>query len=107
MELKNIGSSINFDSLLKLGYAVIDARYCDYEITKEQYKFVIARVSSDRDTFYRDMIKTYYPQFNQEKDIYEMWLNILQHKIAMSRILRRDVSIKVAVYDYLETNSIS
>ena len=103
MEPKNIESSINFDSLLKLGYAVVDARYCEYEVTKEQYKFVIARVTTDRDTFYRDMIKTYYPQFNQERDIYEMWINILQHKIAMSRILKRDVSIKVAVFDYLET----
>jgi len=103
LETKSISASINFDSLLKLGFAVIDARYCDYEVTKEQYKLVIARVNSDRDTFYRDMMKIYYPSFSQEKEIYDVWCKILEHKIKMSKILKRDVSIKVAVYDYLET----
>lgn len=104
MEKKSISSSINFDSLLKLGFAVIDARFCDYEVTKEHYKLVITRVTSDRDNFYRDMIKVYYPQIQFDKDIYELWSSILEHKISMSKILKRDVSIKVAVFDYLETS---
>lgn len=103
METKNIRESINFESLLKVGFAVIDARYGEYEVTKEPYKFVVVRVNTDRDTFYRDMLKTYCPQMSQEKDIYDLWSNILEHKISMSQILKRDVSIKVAVYDYVET----
>lgn len=104
MEKKDIGSIVNFESLLKLGYAVIDARYCDYDVTNEYYKLVIVRVTSDRDNFYKEMLKSYYPKFEMEKNIYEIWTAILEHKIAMSEVLNRDVSIKVAVFDYLETS---
>ncbi len=104
MENKGIESAINFESLLKLGFAVIDARYFDYDITNEPYKLVITRVTTDRDDFYRDMLKSYFPKFEVEKNIYEVWTAILEHKISMSKVLNRDVSIKVAVYDYLETS---
>ncbi|MCB5230433.1 MAG: hypothetical protein WCX83_01145 [Candidatus Cloacimonas sp.] len=99
-----IFSAISYENLLKLGYGVIDARYCEYDITKEPYKFVIVKIGTDRDSFYIDMMKKYYPSFDLEKEIYEVWSNILAHKIKMSQILKRDISIKVAVYDYFESN---
>ena len=103
MNSEAILSAINYENLLKLGYGVVDARFCDYDVTKEPYKFVIVKVGSDRDSFYVDMLKRYYPNFDLEKEIYEVWSKILAHKIKMSNILKRDISIKVAVYDYFES----
>ena len=94
---------VNFDNLLKLGFAVIDARYCDYEVSKERYKFVVIRVDGDRDSFYLDMFRKYIPDFKTEKNIYEIWSSILSHKINMSKVLGRDISIKVAIFDFMET----
>jgi hypothetical protein len=102
---EEILSTINFDNLLKLGYAVIDARYCDYEITDNGYKFVIVRVEGDRDNFYLEMMKSYLPSYQPGKDIYEVWSKVLAHKIAMSEILKRDISIKVAFHDFWEINN--
>ncbi len=103
MSSEEIMSVISFDNLLKLGFAVIDARYCQYEVSKDKYKFVVIRIEGDRETFYLDMLKKYIPDFKTEKNIYEIWSNILAHKISMSKVLNRDISIKVALFDYLET----
>jgi len=101
---EEILSIINFDNLLKLGFAVIDARYCDYEVSKEKYKFVVIRVNGDRDSFYFEMFKKYIPDFKTDKNIYELWSSILSHKINMSKVLNRDISIKVALFDFLAAN---
>jgi hypothetical protein len=97
-ELQN--EQINFENLLKQGYAVIDSRYINYDICPNTTsKYVIIKVSS-RDTFYQDMLKQYFGVEVKEKDIYSLWQNILDHKLKMSAVLERDVSIKVAAYDY-------
>jgi len=96
--------NINFDSLLKLGYGIIDIRVKDYEITNDKAKYVIARIEGDRDTFYSDMLKFYLGKELVDKNVYELWVKILKHKINMSDDLKRDVSIKVAAIDYLENN---
>jgi len=36
-------------------------------------------------------------------EIYEIWTEILIHKIKMSQVLNRDIAIKVAALDYIET----
>ncbi len=105
MSSEEILSTLNFDNLLKLGYAVIDARFCDYEINKNTYKFVIVRIDGDRNTYYLDMLKSYNPAMKLEKNVYELWSKILSHKISMSKILNRDISIKVALFDYLEMSN--
>jgi hypothetical protein len=94
---------INFDSLLKQGFAVIDVRFKDYEITEDAYKYVIIRVERDRESFYPDMIKMYLGKEIEDKNIYELWINILQHKLSMSKLLGRDISVKVAALDFIET----
>lgn len=94
---------INFESLLKQGYAVIDVRYRDYEITDETFKYVIAPVEGDRDEFYPNMLRHYTKTEVKDKDVYEIWVAVLKHKLAMSDMLGRDVSIKVAAMDYLES----
>ena len=103
MSSEEILSAVDFENLLKLGFAVIDARFCDYDVSKDKYKFVVIRVDGDRESFYQDMFKKYIPDFKTEKSVYELWSNILAHKIAMSRVLNRDISIKVALFDYIET----
>ncbi len=50
---------VNFENLLKLGYAVVDIRFKDYAVCGDTQKLVIARVDSDRDDFYQDMLKLY------------------------------------------------
>jgi len=100
---EEILATINYENLLKLGFGVIDVRYCDYEITNEKYKFVIIRLDSNRENFYLDMFKRYIPDFKPDKEIFELWSRILAHKISMCEVLQRDISIKVALYDYLET----
>ena len=95
--------NINFDSLLKLGFAVIDIRCKDYEITKETFKYVIAFVEHDREDFYKNMIKEYLGKEFKGKDIYDMWIKILKHKIKLSRKLDRDISITVAALDLIES----
>jgi hypothetical protein len=94
---------INFDSLLKQGFAVIDVRFKDYEISEDAYKYVIIRVERDRESFYADMIKMYLGAEQEEKNIYSLWINILQHKLSMSKLLGRDISVKVAALDFIET----
>ena len=103
--IENIDTNINinFDSLLKLGFAVVDIRYKDYEITKETFKYVIAFVEHDRDEFYKNMIKEYLGKEFKGKDIYDIWIKILKHKIELSRKLDRDISIKVAALDFIES----
>ena len=95
-----ISDQINFENLLKQGYAIIDTRYNNYEVSPNtSAKYVIIRVNN-RDTFYQDMLKHYFGTEIKEKDIYALWQNILEHKLKMSSVLRRDVSIKVAALDY-------
>jgi hypothetical protein len=94
---------INFESLLKQGLALIDVRYKDYEITKETFKYVVAFIDTDRDSFYYDMLKNYLKRDIADKNIYELWVRILRHKLQMSESLDRDISIKVATLDYAET----
>jgi len=95
--------AFSFENLLKLGYAVIDVRYRDYEIANENYKLVITQVDTDREQFYPNMIKFYIGVEVKDRNIYEMWIKILKHKLKMSEILHRDISIKVAALDYFET----
>lgn len=101
--LNNIELQINFENLLKLGYAVIDVRFKDYDLCNDSQKLVIARVDSDRDEFYQDMLKLYTGIEFKSSELYETWTEILLHKIRMSRILNRDIAIKVAALDYSET----
>lgn len=96
--------NINFDALLKQGYAVIDVRYKDYEIVPEGFKYVIILVDRDREDFYADMLKNYLGHDLNGNNIYDTWLAILKHKLKMSAMLKRDISIKVATLDYLESN---
>ncbi|MCB5295773.1 MAG: hypothetical protein RBQ67_04480 [Candidatus Cloacimonadaceae bacterium] len=101
--LNNVELQINFDNLLKLGYAVIDVRFKDYDLCGDTQKLVIARVDSDRDEFYQDMLKLYTGQEFKSGEIYEIWTEILLHKVKMSQVLGRDIAIKVAALDYIET----
>jgi cytidylate kinase len=95
-----INDHINFENLLKHGYAVIDSRFMQYEVCPPATsKYVIIKVSN-RDTFYQEMFKQYFGIDVKEKDIYAIWQNILDHKLKMSNVLARDVSIKVAALDY-------
>lgn len=93
---------INYDSLLKQGLAVIDVRYKDYEVTNELFKYVISKIEGDRDDFYPSMIKHYTGRELKDRNVYDIWTNILKHKMSMSSMLKRDVSIKVAAMDYME-----
>ena len=101
--LNNEELQINFENLLKLGYAVIDVRYKDYDLCADSHKLVITRVDSDRDEFYQDMLKLYTGLEFKSGEIYDIWTEILMHKIKMSRVLGRDIAIKVASLDYIET----
>jgi hypothetical protein len=94
---------INFENLLKLGYAVVDVRYKDYDVLSDSQKLVIARVDSDRDEFYPAMLKQYTSVDFKSNEIYEVWTDVLRHKIKMSNVLNRDISIKVAALDFIET----
>jgi hypothetical protein len=94
---------INYENLLKLGYVVVDIRYKEYDVCPETPKLVIARVDSDRDDFYQDMLKLYTGIEFKPNDMYEIWTDILKHKIKMSMVLNRDIAIKVAALDYIET----
>jgi len=94
---------ISFDNLLKMGYAVIDVRYKDYEITSEAFKYIITRVDTDRDQFYMNMIKLYTSLEVKQAEVFELWIEILKHKIEMSKVLNRDIAIRVASLDYVET----
>lgn len=100
-EMENL--QINYENLLKMGYAVVDARYKDYDICNDTLKLVIARVDMDRDEFYLDMLKQYTSIEFKPNEIFEIWTDILMHKIRMSRVLNRDIAIKVAALDYIET----
>ena len=95
--------NINFDGLLKLGFAVVDIRCKDYEITKETFKYVITFIEHDREEFYQNMIKEYLGKEFKGKDIYDIWIKILKHKIELSRKLDRDISITVAALDFIES----
>ena len=95
--------NINFDGLLKLGFAVIDIRCKDYEIVNKTFKYVIAFIEYDREEFYKNMIKEYLGKEFNDKDIYDIWIKILKHKIKLSRKLDRDISIKVAALDFIES----
>jgi hypothetical protein len=103
-EIKN-SININFDSLLKQGFAVIDVRYRDYEITNETFKYVIIQVERDREVFYSSMLKHYLGREVEEKNIYDLWVKIMAHKLKMSKMLSRDISIKVAALDFVESDS--
>jgi hypothetical protein len=94
---------INFESLLKQGLGVIDVRYKEYEVTKETFKYVVTFIDTDRDSFYADMLKNYLKRDIQDKNVYDLWIRILRHKLQMSESLDRDISIKVAALDYVET----
>lgn len=94
---------INYENLLKLGYAVVDIRYKDYDVLPESQKLIIAKVDNDRDEFYQMMLKQYTGNEFKPNEVYEIWTNILRHKINMSSMLSRDIAIKVAALDYFET----
>jgi len=94
---------INFDNLLKLGYAVLDIRFKEYDLCPDSHKLVIARVDSDRNEFYQDMLKQYTAQEFKANEVSEIWTDILKHKVKMSSVLNRDIAIKVAALDYIET----
>ncbi len=96
--------SINFDSLLKQGFGVIDVRYRNYDIDGDYDKFVIVQFEGDRGEFYPQMLKKYTGRDIKEKDLFELWTSILIHKLEMSNMLDRDISIKVAALDHLESN---
>ncbi len=102
---EGMNEQINFENLLKQGYVVIDSRYMQYDVCPNSQKYVIAKVA-DRDTFYQDMFKQYFGIEVKEKDIYQIWFKILDHKLKMSSVLGRDVSIKVAALDYYNINGI-
>jgi len=97
--------NINFDALLKQGFAVIDVRYKEYEIVSEGFKYVIILVDHDREDFYADMLKSYLGHDLEGNNVYELWLSILKHKLKMSAMLKRDISIKVATLDFLESKA--
>lgn len=101
--LNDVELQINYENLLKLGYAVVDIRYKEYDVCSETQKLVIARVDVDRDEFYQDMLKLYTGTEFKMNEIFEIWTDILRHKIKMSRVLNRDIAIKVAALDYVET----
>ncbi len=94
---------VNYENLLKLGYAVVDIRYKDYDVLPESQKLIIARVESDRDEFYPMMLKQYTGCEFKPNEVYEAWTNVLKHKISMSSMLNRDIAVKVAALDYFET----
>lgn len=94
---------INFENLLKLGYAVIDIRYKDYDVCNDTHKLVVGRVDADRDEFYPEMLKQYTGIEFKASEVFEIWIEILFHKVKMSRVLNRDIAIKVAALDYIET----
>lgn len=105
--LNNEELQINFENLLKLGYAVIDIRYKNYDLCGDAQKLVIARVDTDRDEFYQDMLKLYTGIEFKPSELFEVWTEILLHKVRMSRVLNRDIAIKVAALDFIETIYIS
>lgn len=94
---------INYENLLKLGYAVLDIRFKEYDIISESPKLVIGRVDNDRDEFYQGMLKGYTAIEFKASEIHDIWTDILKHKVKMSIILNRDIAIKVAALDYIET----
>ncbi len=102
------GFNINFDSLLKQGLAVIDARFKKYEVTNNKYKLVITQIEGDRDSFYPDMMKEYFGADFETKgrNLFDLWTRILTHKLKMSDLLNRDISIKVAALDFYETQEV-
>ena len=106
MAEKQAEIQVNFESLLKLGYAIIDVRFKKYENIDKTYKYIMISLEHDRDDFYQNMLKNYLGKTIPEKNIYELWINILNHKLKMSSKLGRDISIKVAAFDYLETKEI-
>jgi len=94
---------INFDGLLKQNFAVIDVRYKDYEITDEKYKYIITKFIANRDSFYSDMLNMLTGIKLKEDEAIRLWQDILKHKLLISQKLDRDISIKVAAIDYMET----
>ncbi len=102
MTEKILNFDINFDSLLKLGYGVIDVRYKDYDVKSTGFKYIIVLIEKDRDTFYVDMLKDYSGKEFKQNEVLDIWKDVLEHKVKMSEILDRDVSIKVAAMDFLE-----
>ena len=94
---------INFESLLKQGLGVVDVRFREYDITQEKFKFIVVHIERDRDDFYLNMILHYLGKKIKEKNIYDLWTKILNHKLEMSSMLNRDISIKVAALDFIET----
>lgn len=94
---------VNYENLLKLGYAVVDIRFKDYDVLADSQKLIIARVDSDRDEFYQMMLKQYTGTEFKPNEVFDIWTNILKHKVKMSSMLNRDIAIKVAALDYFET----
>ena len=95
---------VNFEGFLKLGYGIIDVRYREYEVSNNNLKFIITRIEGDRDDFYPEMLKYYLGKDMKDKNVYDLWIRILRHKILMSDNLKRDVSIKVAAIDFMENS---
>ena len=63
---------VNFENLLKLGYAVVDIRYKDYDVLTDSQKLIIAKVENDRDEFYAMMLKQYTGSELKPNEVYEI-----------------------------------
>ncbi len=98
----DLNFGVNFESLLKQNLVVVDVRYRHYGIEKENFKYIVIQIDTDRDSFYPNLLKMYSGQDFKDKDIFETWKKILSHKLQMSKTLDRDISIKVATIDYLD-----
>lgn len=95
---------INFDNLLKIGFAVIDVRYYKYDFVDSDYNYVIIKVENDRSGFYKDMLKTFIQEDLPDNNVIDIWNKILIHKLELSKQLRRDINIKVATCDFFSVN---
>ena len=43
------------------------------------------------------------PRELRGNEVYEVWTEILLHKVSMSKVLKRDIAIKVAALDYINS----
>jgi hypothetical protein len=63
----------------------------------------MVKVSANHDSFYADMLKELTGKDTKGKETYDLWLKILERKLDISEQLNRDISIKVAAIDLLES----
>lgn len=92
---------INLEKLLQLGFAVIDLRWYPYP-GESSIKYVIKRVNVADTDFYTTMINDLSNKEIRTADAYSTWEQILIQKLKLSHILKRDIDITVAVWDYTD-----